>query len=230
MKLLYTLITFLILIVIAPSCQKTNRGIEIEYRTDTVLSGAVKDTTFVMDTANWSAYSNVAGGLVSSGSSTYINTSEGIKFFGQERYTGLRLQTKNEVNFKDRVIYYKWKVNGMGDYSAILPSIKYDPLTSDDYNPIQGVFFGFFTTERPHLTSVLVDDEVWYYTRVAPVVGTDNYQSITSKGNYSNAGGTVIFTSIVPVYTKAGYISLILLNSFSPSAYVILGECKILSQ
>ncbi len=115
MKLFNTLLAFITFLTLTTSCQKTtNRGVEIEYRTDTIFGAAAKDTTFIMDTANWNALSFSTDSFVLFRRTTYLNTSEGIKLVNDNPHTGSRLQTKNEVYFKDKTIYYKWKVNTMG--------------------------------------------------------------------------------------------------------------------
>jgi hypothetical protein len=206
----------------------TNRGIEIEYRTDTIFSEIFKDTTFVMDASNWNAFDYVTDTLINPGPTTYYNTAEGIRLDGQGQNKGLRLQTKSEMVIKDRTIYYKWKLHGLGGYSAAIPALKYNPLTNDGYySQNQGVFFSHLSTGGTLQGSTQVDNDVWYYTRVKAVRGTNNYEAVTASQNYDNAGGVVILTKTVPVYTKSGYLSFMLYDNAYGNAYAILGELKI---
>jgi hypothetical protein len=225
--------------LISTSCVKT----KFETKTDTLrlrdtltlrdtLLIAAKDTTFAMNADLWGCFGtsfNPAGELLSAGSSIYFTTSEGIKVLSPTYRKFSRLQTKNVIGFKDKTIYYKWKVNGFGSFAAFVLQVKYDPLTIDGKPQIQGVDFGLFTVGNTFDGSKLVNNDVWYYSRIKPVAGSDNYQVITATTNYDNKGGTVISSTEVPVYTKWGYIALRLTDNYNTNAYMVLGECKIAS-
>ncbi|HEX8332138.1 MAG TPA: hypothetical protein VF622_05920 [Segetibacter sp.] len=218
-----------IITALTTSCTKmTNRGVEIEYRTDTV-NAAAKDTIFVMDTANWNAFSYSTKGLVQPSDTTYFNSSEGIRFLNKNFRTGLRLQTKTEVNFKNKTIYYKYKVETNNQY-VIATMVKYDPLTTDQFPAIQGVYFSSFSLAPQFPGIPTIQTNVWYYTRVRPIIGTDNYEAITATGNYDNSGGVVTYKSIIPVYTKSGYISIMFVDNHDTAGFATLGEVKILDK
>jgi hypothetical protein len=78
-------------------------------------------------------------GLSFSRASTYTNTVEGIKFFAQSPRSGVRLQVKNEVGFKDKTLLYKWKATGGGLFTDLVLSVKYVPTTGNGDPAIQGV-------------------------------------------------------------------------------------------
>ena len=151
MKLLFGISTSLVLLFLLTlqsglsSCTKevTKHDTTILIHKDTVLIVA-KDTIFQMDVAAWNCFSTSNNSYLSSGTTTYLNTSEGIKFFPQAPRTGVRLETKTELGFKDKTIYYKWKGNGGGQFADFVLQVKYDPLTVDGRPPIQGVDFGEF--------------------------------------------------------------------------------------
>lgn len=147
---------------------------------------------------------------------------------GQAYRLGSRIQTKSELGFYNKVIYFKWKGFGSGQFAAFVPQIKYDPFTNDGLPPIQGVDLALFSVNGTFGGSVQIQENVWYYTRIVPISGSDNYQVITATGNYNNAGGTTISTTTIPVYTKNGYIAFRIGDPFgSTSAYGVVGECKI---
>ena len=205
------------------SCKKT----VTKTVTDTVQVRAV-DTTFVMNAQSWNAFSYLTLALLDSGASTYQTTAEGVKMVGQSPRYGARLQTKSEFGFYNKVVYFKWKGSGGGQFAAFVPQIKYDILSNDSDPQIQGVDLAFFSVSGTATGSTLVQENTWYYTRMVPVAGTDTYQVITSTGNYNNAGGTVINTRNVPLYTKSGYLALRIGDPFGgTNAYCIFGECKI---
>ncbi|GAC1707969.1 MAG: hypothetical protein NVS9B7_22520 [Flavisolibacter sp.] len=196
---------------------------------DTALVIA-KDTVFSMDVNSWNLFDYVSHTNLAPGPTTYLNTSEGIKFFAQGYRIGSRLQIKSEVGFKDKTIYYKWKVNGAGAFCAYAVQIKYNPTTNDGTPAIEGEDLVIFSVQNTSGgTYPLIQDNVWYYTSVKPILGTDNFNIITATGDYDNKGGSVFFSKIVPIYTKHGYMAIRIGDPFSSSGYCILGECKIAS-
>lgn len=206
---------------------KHDTTIHIEKDTFAVTA---KDTVFSMDVNSWNLFSLATYSYLSPGSTTYMNTSEGIKFFAQAYRTGVRLEIKSEVGIKGKTIYYKWKANGGGLFAGFVPQMKYNPVTGDGTAPsIQGVDFSNYSTGNAFGSYILIQEDTWYYTRVRPLSGTDNYQVLTATGNYDNNGGNVISNQTLPVYTKNGYIALRIGDNYSTSAYAILGECKIAS-
>lgn len=223
------LITFLLaalpVIILSTSCTKTVTKTEIQRDT---LQVAAKDTNFVMSVTDWDLVELQTLTLKSPNSATYLNTSEGIKFFGHTNRFGSRLQVKNEVGFKDKTIYYKWKVNNAGQYTDVVIGIKYVPLTGEGIPAIQGVDLQFYSLPNQFNNSIIVQPDTWYYTRIAAVKGTNDFQVKTATGNYDNKGGTTLASKTVPIYTKHGYPAIRLGDPHSGSnAYVVLGECKI---
>jgi hypothetical protein len=124
------------LFFLTTSCTKTETITRVETKTDT-LQFAAKDTTFAMDVTGWDFYAYPV--FLSPGASTYTNTVEGIKFFAQSPRSGVRLQVKNEVGFKDKTLLYKWKATGGGLFTDLVLSVKYVPTTGNGDPAIQGV-------------------------------------------------------------------------------------------
>lgn len=195
--------------------------------TTTVQVRAV-DTVFSMNAKNWNAFSYQTLALIDSGAATYQTTSEGIKITGQAYRLGTRLQTKTEFGLHNKAVYMKWKASGGGQFAGFVPQLKYDILSNDGLPAIQGVDFDFFSVGNTSNGSVLIQNNTWYYTRIAPVGGTDNYIITTATGGYSNQGGNVFSTKTIPVYTKSGYLAFRIGDPFGGTgASAVLGECKI---
>jgi len=235
-NVLFLPVAVVLFVFLSVSCQKTIR--EVEIVNDTLIVHTIdtlvihsKDTTLAMDANLWNCYSHNTSTIVSPGPTTFFNTSEGIKFIGQGIRRGTRLQTKQEIGFKDKTIYYKWKGTGGGQFAGFVLQAKYDPLTYDATNPpLQGADFANYSVGNSVDYALLVQENVWYYTRIKSIVGTDNYEVTTATGNYGNKGGTTIQTVVVPVYTKSGYIAIRIGDNFGGSnSYAVLGECKISS-
>lgn len=227
-------ISLLVLGTATTSCTKDPETI---IKTDTVtvtVQVPVKsiDTTFKMNAMSWRGYSFQTSAKVDSGATTYLTTTEGVKAIGQAARRGIRLQTVGEIGIVNKTVYWKWKVFGNGQFTDIIPQLKYDPTTVDGLPPIQGVDLDYFHVNgaAPGSYSTGVTENTWYYTRMTPVAGTDNYTIVTSTGNYSNQGGTAISTKTVPIYTKNGFISLRIGDAWGGTgAYFVLAECKVAS-
>ena len=186
------------------------------------------DTTFVMNASSWNCFSYQTLNLIDPGRTKYFTTAQGVKFMGQAHRLGTRIQTKTDLNFCNKVVYFKWKGFGSGQYAGFVPQIKYDPFSNDGSPAIQGVDLGIFTVNTTFGGSVLIQENTWYYTRIVPISGSDNYHVITATGNYNNAGGTTISTTTIPIYRKNGYIAFRIGDPYgSTSAFGVLGECKI---
>ncbi len=219
------LLAFFPVMFLTSSCKKT--VIETKTVIDTVLIPS-KDTAFLMDVGSWNVFSYSTLALVSPSPTTYITNAEGIKMFGQAYRLGVRLQTKAEVGFTNKTIYYKWKGNGGGGFADVVPQIKYDPFSNDGIPPIQGVDFSEFTFVNVFKNSSLIQNDIWYYTTAKHLIGSDNYLVTTCTGNYNNKGGTTVKSESFPVYTKHGYISIRIGDPYGgTNACLVVAECKI---
>ena len=226
-RLILNLCSFVLLTNLLVSC--TKKEIVTETVTRIVQVRSV-DTVLALNTRNWNAFSYQTLALIDSGANTFQTTSEGIKIMGQASRYGLRLQTKTEMGFHDKTLYFKWKGDGGGQFSGFAPQVKYDILSNDGLPAIQGVDFGVFSVVNASNGSTLIQNNIWYYTRVAPINGSDSYLVTTATGNYSNLGGTVIFSRTIPVYTKSGYPAFRIGDPFAGTpASAVLAEFKIAS-
>jgi hypothetical protein len=207
------------------SCKKTVT--ETVVNIDTFLVRSV-DTTFIMNAQNWNCFDYQTLSLLDSGSSTFHTTSEGVKFYGQAFRYGARLQSKSELGFFEKTIYFKWKGAGNGQLAIFVPQIKYDALSNDNTPANQGVDLGLYAVNGSVTGSVSITENTWYYTRVIPIAGTDNYRVVTASGNYNNSGGTVIADTIIPIYTKSGYPGIRIGDPFGgKNSFGIFSEFKI---
>jgi hypothetical protein len=231
MRFLLTVCLIVTLFSTNSSCTKTEEKIIKDTvfvpKTDTLLVAA-KDTTFKMDASAWNGFAYDGNtSIIASGPTTFFNTSEGIKILAQSPRYGLRIQTKSELAFQGKTLYYKWKLNGAGQFASAVIQVKYDPLTTD-FGEIQGKDIAIFTVLNSVTNGTQVQNDAWYYTRIFPS-GTDQYTVVTATSNYDNKGGVVIATTNKLIYTKHGYPAIRLGDPFSSSAFLILGECKIAS-
>ncbi|MDE3214096.1 MAG: hypothetical protein KGM98_12750 [Bacteroidota bacterium] len=81
------------------------------------------------------------------------------------------------------------------------------PFSKEEGNSFSGHYFFQKKPVEDPANSILVQDGVWYYTRIAAIAGTDSYECTTATGNYSNLGGMVTESAITNVFTQSGYIA-----------------------
>jgi hypothetical protein len=229
------LAVILITTAISSSCTKT----VIETKTVTIrdtltikntdtLEVLALDTVIAMNAKNWSGFSYETDKKVDSGTSTFYTTSEGIRFVAQEYRLGIRIQTRSEFGFRGKNVYMKWKAYNNNQFAAIVPQLKYDPTSADAVPFIQGLDLAYYSLQSTWQGSILLQPNIWYYTRWVPVAGTDDYTIITSVGNYDNSGGTIVANRTTPIYTKSGYIGLRIGDPFGGTgAYAVLAECRV---
>ena len=209
------------------SCSKTNTVTNTIV--DTVLVRSV-DTVLPMNAKSWNYFGYQTKSLLDTGVSHYFTTNEGVRFIGQAYRIGGRLQTKIEFGINNKVVYYKWKAHGASLFAGYAPQVKYDAMYDDSTPALQGVDLGVYTVNGTVTGSIAIQDDTWYYTRVVPITGTDDYQVITSTNNYNNLGGNIVSSKTMPIYTKSGYISIRIGDCYgSTNSYGVLGECKIAS-
>ena len=225
----FTIFGFFLFVVHLTSCTKKIETIKTVTITDT-LNCAV-DTGFVLKTTNWSYFSYSTLAVVQPGTTTYYNQNEMLVGMGQNYRLGGRLQTTKEFNITGKVLYYKWKVQSGGQFAGIVPQLKYDPNTTDSDPSVQNVDFILHSTSSSYNGSIKVQDNTWYFTRIAAVPGTNNYECTTAINNYSNLSGNIIGSKTTPVYTKSGYVAIRMGDSFAGTgSNFTLAECKIASR
>jgi hypothetical protein len=78
---------------------------------------------------------------------------------GESPRLGIRVQTKSEFAFHNKVHYFKWKGTGGGQFATFVPQIKYDILSNDGLPQIQGVDLGFFFVSNTTSYSILVQEK-----------------------------------------------------------------------
>ena len=234
-KIFIPAVFVLILISTISSCKKTVIETKTVTIRDTVtlkltdtLEVLSLDTNVIMTASNWTAFSYETDKRVDSGLNTYYTTTEGIRFVAQAYRLGIRIQTKSEFGFRGKNVYMKWKAYNNNQFAALVPQLKYDPTSADAVPFIQGLDLAYYSLQSTWQGSILLQPNTWYYTRWAPVAGTDEYRIITSTGNYDNSGGIVVANTIAPIYTKSGYLGFRIGDPFGGSgAFAVLAECRI---
>ncbi|MGB4771478.1 MAG: hypothetical protein WBP58_08465 [Chitinophagaceae bacterium] len=188
------------------------------------------DIVLGMNTNTWDYFSYKTLTTVPTGSTTFFSTNDTLVGLGQAARLGGRFQTKKQHDITGKVLYYKWKVSSGGQFTAIVPQLKYDPTTTDGLPPVQNVDLMSHSTLNSFNGSILVSENTWYYTRIAAQSETNNFVCTTATGNYSSKGGSVVATVNTTVYTKCGFLAIRMGDCFAGiNAKFMLAECKISS-
>ncbi|MFT3911510.1 MAG: hypothetical protein QM737_18950 [Ferruginibacter sp.] len=223
-------ITLFTLVIQFVSCTKKDTVTVTNTITKTDTVKCTTDTSILLSTSTWSYFSINTLSIVQPGPATYFNQNDTLIGLGQGYRLGGRLQTTKEFNISNKVLYYKWKVLSGGQFAGIVPQLKYDPNTTDSNPAIQNVDFITHSTTNSYNGSILVEENIWYYTRIASMAGTDNFECTTAVDNYSNLSGTIVGTTTIPVYTKSGYIAIRIGDCYAgTNSSILLAECKIQS-
>jgi hypothetical protein len=89
--------------------------------------------------------------------------------------------------------------------------------------------FTSLTTANIYNRSALIEEDVWYYTRI--VVREGSATAYTSKKNYENAGGDIIQTRNIKITgLHSGYLAARVGDPYgSDEAFIVVAEYKIRS-
>mgnify|MGYP001178179740 CR=1 FL=1 len=165
--------------------------------------------------SNWICFTNSnIKKAIAPAAGVYEEVDEGLKVYGASLNNTVQLMpVVEQATLTGKTIYLKWKVNGNGSTANV------------------GVeLFGnaaALTSAAKALTvstnSGQIYDDVWYYTRVS--VSANAVVSVTSKNNYDNAGGEVVYNSSVAINAEVKTFSF--QTSADNSSYSILAESRI---
>ena len=165
-------------------------------------------TTIAPTLANWNR--------VSSGA--WTETAEGLQVNGSGSRLPNAITSRDVYDLTGASVYIKWKPHGNANYMSAGPAI----------NPFN-VSAGPFTTHHSWAGSLVLTEDTWYYTRFQ-FTGNTTWAAVTCTGNYTDAGGTVFFTTSQPTGALASWVSSANLtlqfsdNYGGTGAYVVLGE------
>jgi pimeloyl-ACP methyl ester carboxylesterase len=152
-------------------------------------------------------------------SGNWYETEEGIKFDGISYRSYSKIQSKDVYNFEDSQLFVKWK------------------STSKSYARYYVRLFGVvsthsFTTHHSYGSSMKIDTNNWYYTRIK-ITSDNSYEVSTCKEDYDINGGSVInkasgeLSENASMHLKKTYICFEQYDAYdSTNASMIIGEVK----
>lgn len=159
----------------------------------------------------------------------YTCVESGLKVNATTYRMGAWLIHRSQINYANKEVYLKWKLNAQYDFSDIHAMIytgneKVEPFMK------QIKMLSYLSTRNQWDESVMIPyTNDWFYTRL--VFTGNSCTSYTSTSNYDNKGGKLIQTFTKPVPNTTGRIGLGFGDVYSGnSAYFILGEALIQSK
>ena len=181
-------------------------------------------TSVPLDFNTWDFISNQGG----TASSEIIT--DGIKFYGSGYRQGTIAIVKEKKDFSNAVIYYKWKANGMGSFLSHSSGLGIWDNNTQQFTKIIDV--GWFTNESTYLSSILVENDVWYYTRLV-ITPDRKIVAVTCTIDYDDNGGQIFYTRNAEINNDALWqqisncsIYVVLNDNYSVEAYKVIGEVK----
>lgn len=177
-----------------------------------------------LELANWKCFTTVpVFQYISPAAGTYEKVSDGLKIYGNG-YRGNETifpVPTSQYPITNRTIYLKWRANGGGNFIGVGANA-YPDTVSWLY---QGRFMNL-TTNHSYDSSVVITEDVWYYTRV--VVTSSLVTATSSTGNYDNNGGTVVQTLSRSLTQPVTLFTFGLWDTYAGTTpYAILGEARI---
>jgi hypothetical protein len=210
------------LMILSLNCTKD------ESNPDPATSPCCQNSSMSMETSDWQFFSEQSLDIKSPGTTTYEKTADGIKLHGQAYRLGSRLSTPKDFCVKNTTLRVKWKANGGGAFADYRVSLYYDKLGygGDDTKRIDFTSLSTFNTDNG---SVLIQNDVWYYTRVRIIEGSAT--AYTATTNYDDQGGQIIQTRQTTITgVHAGYLAARMGDPFGGTgAYMVVNEYKISS-
>lgn len=205
----------------------------------TVLAAPLRGqaVTIPLDTASWRYWSLdipccadlTNGSYKSPGSAVLESTPEGLKAYGSTSRGYSMVHTLSSFDLRNKTIYLKWKAHDAGAYMHV-PLY----LTTDSGSPyLWGVETTWWLTSTAMTTnhsfngSILIQSDVWYYTRAT--VSATTLSSVTATGNYDSQGGAFVdaTTRTVPGTSPVTVAFGINDNYGGTAASVVLGDVRI---
>jgi hypothetical protein len=191
--------------------------------------------TVPMKTGSWLFYAlGPDPGMLSPAPGLFESTSKGLKFYGREYRDALGIATKDIFDVRKKTIYFRWKAHGGGTFMAASPLLVDESLYLPDVgkyaaeNPqtpfwhLAGTVPVTFTTCWSYNGSILIADDVWYYTR-ATISGETLKVTTTTEGYNGPTFST--YQRPIPSSMYRMRIGIIGFDMYaSTSANVTLGE------
>jgi hypothetical protein len=172
----------------------------------------------LVTSSNWICFtSSPIKSIIEPSQGIYEQAEDGLKIYGATNNfnCSVQLMPVSQNSIMSKSIYLKWKANGNGH----LVNIGLELYLQSDNMISAGRVLNFSTNQQTS-GSVLIFDDIWYYTRISVVPG--KVTSVTSTGNYDNIGGEVVSNTSLNINNDIGTFSF---QTFTDNtSYAILAE------
>jgi hypothetical protein len=135
----------------------------------------------------------------------YEKTGEGLKIYADGYRNGARLSSSEKVCLENKLLYVKWKCEDGKMFNEYCVSLYYDKKGYGGDDNVR-TDITRFTTDHSWNSSVVIDPDTWYFTRIQVV--NDVAIAITAIRDYDTNGGTVIESVKTPLKETTGYVAI----------------------
>lgn len=179
------------------------------------------DVDFSMTTAKWRMYS-IYDDYKQPAPNVFEQTAEGLTAYNLTYRGGSMIITNKEYDLAGKTAYFKWKANGMENFSGIVAFIS-NECYDDPF--VTRKEMAFLSTKQPYNQYVKINDNTIYYTRV--LYSASGATGITASNNYDDQGGSIIQNISVTNVNPIGRFGMYIGDGYSIGASLTLMECKI---
>ena len=186
-----------------------------------------------LDTAHWQYWTYgfrclSAPQMLAPAPGLFEQTSDGLRAYADGFRSCNELHSIDKFNVLNKTVYTKWKPDGARQFMGI--NIYFhtaDTIPPSPNSVIWHVSSSYFTTLFP-FASIVVQDNVWYYSRVVFTAST--MTAYTARGNYDDQGGMLIDQNTLTLSTSNYDVRLTFGFSdqyASTAANLTIGEVRI---
>jgi hypothetical protein len=153
----------------------------------------------------------------------FVNVEEGLKIYASAYRLGGWLMQKRKMDFADKVVYMKWKVNAGHDFADIHALLYPDTGAAPGFYK-RYTLLSYLTTRNQWDESEMIPyTGDWFYTRI--IFSKSGFTSYTASDNYDNKAGSIIQKFSKPLTNTVGHIGMSFNDVYAgSSAWFVLGE------
>jgi len=171
----------------------------------------------------WDYYGSSSTRYYSPATGVFEFSSDGVKGYGETYRHGGYIVTRDNFDLNNKTLYMKWKTHNGGAFCTYAISLVYSSYIYSDAGVHNFVDFNWCSSPTVYSTTVLINNNTWYYTTVNVTNG--QYITKTATSNYADNGGAVVENRTNSISNTKGRISLCAGDAYaSTAAYFVVGE------
>jgi hypothetical protein len=153
----------------------------------------------------------------------FVKVEDGLKVYASSYRLGGWLMQKRKMDFTNKVVYMKWKVNAQFDFADIHAVLYPDTDATPGFYRHNTLLSYLSTRNQWDESAEIPFTQDWYYTRI--VFSKTDFTSYTARDNYDNNAGTVVQKFNKPLKNPVGHIGMSFNDVYAgATAWFVLGE------